>query len=102
MGVTLEKYNITQVSMNLTNYQITPIHVAFEEVKKEANRLGVEVIGSEIVGLVPLQALIQAGKFYSNNKETDEKKLVDIAIENLGLSYLNPFIPAEKIIEYMI
>lgn len=102
MGVTLEKYNITQVSMNLTNYQITPIHVAFEEVKKEANRLGVEVIGSEIVGLVPLQALIQAGKFYSNNKETDEKKLVDIAIENLGLSYLNPFIPEEKIIEYMI
>lgn len=102
MGVTLEKYNITQVSMNLTNYQITPIHVAFEEVKKEANRLGVEVIGSEIVGLVPLQALIKAGKFYSNNKETDEKKLVDIAIENLGLSYLNPFIPEEKIIEYMI
>lgn len=102
MGVTLEKYNITQVSMNLTNYQITPIHVAFEEVKKEANRLGVEVIGSEIVGLVPLQALIQAGKFYSNNKETDEKKLVAIAIENLGLSYLNPFIPEEKIIEYMI
>jgi glutamate formiminotransferase/formiminotetrahydrofolate cyclodeaminase len=102
MGVTLEKYNITQVSMNLTNYLITPIHVAFEEVKKEANRLGVEVIGSEIVGLVPLQALIQAGKFYSNNKETDEKKLVDIAIENLGLSYLNPFIPEEKIIEYMI
>jgi len=102
MGVTLEKYNITQVSMNLTNYQITPIHVAFEEVKKEANRLGVEVIGSEIVGLVPLQALIQAGKFYSNNKETDGKKLVDIAIENLGLSYLNPFIPEEKIIEYMI
>jgi len=102
MGVTLEKYNITQVSMNLTNYQITPIHVAFEEVKKEANRLGVEVIGSEIVGLVPLQALIQAGKFYSNNKETDGKKLVEIAIENLGLSYLNPFIPEEKIIEYMI
>lgn len=102
MGVTLEKYNITQVSMNLTNYQITPIHVAFEEVKKEANRLGVKVIGSEIVGLVPLQALIQAGKFYSNNKETDEKKLVDIAIENLGLCYLNPFIPEEKIIEYMI
>lgn len=102
MGVTLEKYNLTQVSMNLTNYQITPIHVAFEEVKKEAKRLGVEVVGSEIVGLVPLQALVEAGKFYSNNKESNEKKLVELAIENLGLSSLNPFIPEEKIIEYMI
>ncbi|MDF1612419.1 glutamate formimidoyltransferase [Stygiobacter electus] len=102
MGVTLEKYNITQVSMNLTNYNITPIHVAFEEVKKEANRLGIEVNGSEIVGLVPLQALLEAGKFYSSNKETSESKLVEIAIENLGLSSLNPFIPEEKIIEYMI
>ncbi|MCX7876153.1 MAG: glutamate formimidoyltransferase [Melioribacteraceae bacterium] len=102
MGVSLEKYNITQVSMNLTNYNVTPIHIAFEEVKKEAKRLGVEVNGSEIVGLVPLQALIEAGKFYSNNKETNEKKLVEIAIENLGLSSLNPFKPEEKIIEYMI
>ncbi len=102
MGVTLEKYNITQVSMNLTNFNVTPIHVAFEEVKKEAKRLGVEVTGSEIVGLVPLQALLEAGKFYSNNKETNERKLVDIAIEKLGLSSLNPFKPEEKIIEYMI
>lgn len=102
MGVTLEKYNITQVSMNLTNYHITPIHAAFEEVKKEANRLGVEVIGSEIVGLVPLEAMIEAGKFYTNSKETDEKKLVEAAIENLGLNSLNPFNPEEKIIEYML
>lgn len=102
MGVTLEKYNITQVSMNLTNYHITPIHAAFEEVKKEANRLGVEVIGSEIVGLVPLEAMIEAGKFYTNSKETDEKKLVEAAVENLGLNSLNPFNPEEKIIEYML
>lgn len=102
MGVTLEKYNITQVSMNLTNYNVTPIHVAFEEVKKEAKRLGVEVNGSEIVGLVPLQALLEAGKYYSKDKETNENKLVEIAIENLGLSSLNQFNPEEKIIEYMI
>ncbi|MCX6173556.1 MAG: glutamate formimidoyltransferase [Ignavibacteriales bacterium] len=102
MGVALEKYSISQVSMNLTNYNITPMHVAFEEVKKEAARLGVEVNGSEIVGLVPLEAMLQAGRFYSNGKEKDEKSLVNIAIEKLGLSALHPFKPEEKIIEYMI
>lgn len=102
MGVSLEKYNITQVSMNLTNYNITPIHVAFEEAKKEAERLGVEVNGSEIVGLVPKEALLQAGKFYSDGKFSDEDSLVELAIEKLGLSTLNPFIKNEKIIDYMI
>jgi len=102
MGVGLEKYGITQVSMNLTNYNVTPIHVAFEEVKKEVKRFGVEVNGSEIVGLVPLEALLQAGKFYTENKTNVEKELVEAAIEHLGLSALNPFKPEEKIIEYMI
>lgn len=102
MGVSLEKYNITQVSMNLTNYNTTPIHVAFEEVKKEAAKMGVEVDGSEIVGLVPLEALLQAGRFYSDGKEADEEKLVDLAIERLGLSTLNPFEKKSKIIDYMI
>lgn len=102
MGVALEKYNISQVSMNLTNYNVTPMHVTFEEVKKEAARLGVEVNGSEIVGLVPLEAMLQAGRFYSQGKEKDEKSLVNIAIEKLGLSALHPFKPEEKIIEYMI
>lgn len=102
MGVSLEKYNITQVSMNLTNYNVTPLHIAFEEVKKEAARLGAEVNGSEIVGLVPLEAILQAGKFYADNKTTEEKALVDIAIEKLGLSSLNPFLKKEKIIDYMI
>lgn len=102
MGVKLEKYGITQVSMNLTNYQITPIHIAFEAAKEEAKRLGVEVNGSEIVGLVPLEALLQAGKFYAGDKNYDEKSLVDLAIDSLGLSALNPFIKEEKIIDYMI
>lgn len=102
MGVALEKYNCTQVSINLTNYKVTPIHVAFEEVKKEAARLGVEVNGSEIVGLVPLEALLETGKYYSNGSVTDEKILIQLAIDNLGLSSLNPFIPEEKIIEYLI
>ncbi len=102
MGVMLEKYNITQVSMNLTNYNITAIHTAFEEVKKEAAKLGVEVNGSEIVGLVPLEALLLAGRFYTKNETTDESALVDAAIEGLGLNSLNPFIKEEKIIDYMI
>jgi glutamate formiminotransferase/formiminotetrahydrofolate cyclodeaminase len=102
MGVKLEKYNITQVSINLTNYNITPLHVAFEEVKKEAERLGVGVDGSEIVGLVPLEALLKAGNFYSDCKYTDENKLVELAIEKLGLNSLNQFNKKEKIIDYMI
>lgn len=102
MGVALEKYKITQVSMNLTNYNVTPIHIAFEEVKKEAARLGVEVTGSEIVGLVPLEALLLAGKFYAEGKNLDEKSLVDLAIEKLGLNDLHPFVKTDKIIDYMI
>jgi glutamate formiminotransferase/formiminotetrahydrofolate cyclodeaminase len=98
----LEKYNITQVSMNLKNYQITPLHIAYEEVKKEAERLGVEVTGSEIVGLIPLEAILMAGKYYSNNKINDEKSLVELAVEKLGLNKLNPFDPNKKIIDYMI
>lgn len=102
MGVSLEKHNITQVSMNLTNYNITPIHTAFEEVKKEVGKRGVEVMGSEIVGLVPLEALIQAGLYYANGRNLDEKSLVDLSIEKLGLSELNHFHKNEKIIDYMI
>jgi len=102
MGVSLEKYNLTQVSINLTNYTITPMHLAFEEVKKEAESLGVEVTGSEIVGLVPLDAILQTGKFYAHGKSLVENELVNLAIEKLGLSALNNFDPKEKIIDYMI
>ena len=102
MGVSLEKYHLTQVSINLTNYTVTPMHLAFEEVKKEAKRLGVEVTGSEIVGLVPLEAILQAGKFYSEGKSLSEVELVNLGIDKLGLSTLNTFYPKEKIIDYMI
>lgn len=102
MGVKLENHGITQVSMNLTNYTITPIHVAFEEVKKEAQRLGVEVTGSEIVGLTPLEALIQAGVYYANGQNFSEKDLVKLATDKLGLSSLNPFDADSKIIDYLI
>lgn len=102
MGVLLEKHNMSQVSMNLTNYKVTPVHVAFEEAKKEAERLGVKVTGSEIVGLVPLEAILMAGRYYAGGKYTDEESLVQLAIDKLGLSDLHPFNPKEKIIEYMI
>jgi glutamate formiminotransferase len=102
MGVSLEKHNITQVSMNLTNYTVTPIHIAFEEAKKEAERLGVRTNGSEIVGLVPLEALVISGKYYAEGKEMTDDELADLAIDKLGLSRLNPFIKEQKIIDYMI
>jgi glutamate formiminotransferase/formiminotetrahydrofolate cyclodeaminase len=102
MGVKLDNYHITQVSMNLTNFMVTPIHVAFEEAKKEAARLGVEVNGSEIVGLTPLAALLDAGKFYADGKSYSEEDLVKLAIEKLGLSTLAPFDPGTKIIDYLI
>lgn len=102
MGVALEQYNITQVSINLVNYKITPMHLVFEEVKKLAQELNVETDGSEIVGLVPLEAILEAGKFYADNSNLNEHELVDLAIKKLGLNSLHPFNPKEKIIEYMI
>jgi glutamate formiminotransferase/formiminotetrahydrofolate cyclodeaminase len=101
MGVLLEAHNIAQVSINLINYHVTPPHVAFEEVKKEAATLGVEVTGSEIVGLTPMEALEMAGKFYDTHS-TDQEKLVSIAAEKLGLSQLERFDPQKKIIEYQL
>lgn len=105
MGVSVERFNParggTQVSINLVDYEITPPHVAFEEVKKQAHTLGVEATGSEIVGLTPLKALLMAGKFY-NALETSEEKLIAIAIERLGLSRLEKFDPQKKVIEYQL
>lgn len=101
MGVSLEKFGITQVSINLVNYKITNMHQVFEAVKEEAQKFGVETWGSEIVGLVPLEAILEAGKFYKPDTN-DETELINAAIENLGLSNLAPFNPKEKIIEYLI
>lgn len=101
MGVLLEAHNIAQVSINLVNYHITPPHKAFEEVKRAAATLGVEVTGSEIVGLTPKEALVIAGRFYQPDVK-DEDTLVSAAIERLGLSQLDRFDPQKKIIEYQL
>jgi len=97
--------NIAQVSMNLLNFREVNLHDVFEAVKEEAKKLGVEVTGSEVVGLVPKESLVLAGKFYSqkhNLKIINEEELVLLSIEKLGLSNLYPFKPEEKVIEYMI
>lgn len=106
MGMLLARYHLAQVSMNVTNYIETPPHVAFEEVKKHAESLGAKVTGSEIVGLVPKAALTAAGVFYAEKQgmpvPTDDNKLIKIAIDSLGLSQLEEFIPQQKIMEYTI
>lgn len=99
MGVLLEAHHMAQVSINLVNYRITPPHVAFEEVRKQAASLGVEVTGSEIVGLTPKEALLLAGRYYSKDAALSEQELIDIAIEKLGLNQLEEFDAARKIIE---
>ena len=95
--------DIAQVSMNLLNYREVNLHDVFEAVKEEGEKLGVTTTGSEIVGLVPKESLVLAGKFYDYDKKvSDEEELVSIAIEKLGLSDLYPFKPEEKVIEYMV
>jgi len=97
--------NIAQVSMNLLNFKDVNMHHVYEKVKEEAAKHDVKVTGSEIVGLLPLESMLMAGRFYAeknNVKTSDEDELVNLAIENLGLSDLYPFIPDEKIIEYMV
>jgi len=104
MGVSLDKPDrkLTQVSMNVVNYKITAKpHEAYEEIKRLAEERGAKVTGSEIVGLIPLEAIMEAGSFYAP-EEKNQEKLIEIAIEKLGLSDLDQFIPEEKIIELMI
>ncbi len=101
MGVLLEAHDIAQVSINLVNYHVTPPHQAFEEVKKQAASLGVEVTGSEIVGLTPKEALILAGKHYAHGNSAEEK-LLAVAVDRLGLSDLEPFDLQKKVIEYQL
>lgn len=105
MGWYVDEYNMAQVTVNLNNYQVTPIHVLFEEVKKEASLLGVAVAGSEIVGVVPLEAILQTADYYINKENLfilDEDQKVRLAMERLGLNSVAPFVPQDKIIEYAV
>ncbi len=100
LGVSLEEHGIYQISTNLTNYKITPPHEVFEMVKRLSPEFG-EVLGSEVVGLIPRDAILAAGRFYSPSEKSEER-LVASAIDNLGLNSLKEFKPDKKIIEYLI
>ena len=106
IGWFIEEYGIAQVSMNMTNLATTPLHVAFDEVCRAADARGVRVTGTEIVGLVPKKALVEAGKYFLHKQHRStgvpERELVRIAIESMGLSNLKEFKPEEKIIEYIL
>ncbi len=103
MGVTLEGHGISQVSMNLLDVSSTPLHYAYEAVKSIAGDHGVEVCGSELVGLVPLSAMLESGTWYHDDAATaDESELVAAAISGLGLDSLGEFDPANRIIEWTI
>ena len=106
IGWYIEEYGIAQISMNLTNYKITSVHKAFEEVCKSADKRGLRVTGSELVGLIPLDAMLEAGKYFLQKQKrslgVSEEELIQIAIKSLGLDELSPFDPNKKIIEYKL
>jgi glutamate formiminotransferase / formiminotetrahydrofolate cyclodeaminase len=106
IGWYIEEYGMAQISMNLTNIQVTPMHIAFDEVCRAAAERGIRVTGSELVGLIPLQAMLEAGRYFLSKQQRSagvaEKELIRIAILSMGLDELGPFVPEERIIEYLL
>jgi glutamate formiminotransferase/formiminotetrahydrofolate cyclodeaminase len=106
IGWYIEEYGIAQISINLTNINQTPVHIAFDEVCKKADARGVRVTGSELVGLIPLKSMLDAGRYFLRKQKrstgVSERELIRIAVKSLGLDELGPFKPEEKIIEYML
>lgn len=106
IGWYIEEYGIAQVSMNITDIALTPLHIAFDEVSRAANERGIRVTGTEIVGLVPKRTLIEAGKYFLRKQHRSvgiaESEIIRIAVKSMGLDELKPFKPEEKVIEYML
>ncbi len=106
IGWYIEEYGIAQISINLTNINITPVHVAFDEVCNKAEERGMRVTGSELVGLIPLKAMLDAGRYFLKKQKrslgVDQDELLKIAIKSLGLNDLKPFNPKVKIIEFLL
>ncbi|MEA2043720.1 MAG: glutamate formimidoyltransferase [Bacteroidota bacterium] len=106
IGWYIEEYQIAQISMNLTDITITSVHEAYDEVYRCAGERGIRVTGSELVGLMPKKALLDAGKYFLQKQERSlgisEREIIKIAVKSLGLDELKPFIPEERIIEYML
>ena len=106
IGWFIQEYGVCQISMNLTNINITPIHIAFDEVVKKASDRGIRVTGSELIGLIPLKGMLDAGKYFLNKQKrsvgVSESELIKIAVKSMGLDELAPFNPNERIIEYVL
>jgi glutamate formiminotransferase / formiminotetrahydrofolate cyclodeaminase len=106
IGWYIEEYGFAQISMNLTDISVTPVHIAFDEVCRKAEARGVRVTGSEIVGLVPLRSLLDAGTYFLHKQQrsagVSDAELIRIAVRSMGLNEIHPFKPDEKIIEYIM
>jgi|TARA_B110000881_G_scaffold221591_1_gene252372 glutamate formiminotransferase/formiminotetrahydrofolate cyclodeaminase len=106
IGWYIEEFGISQISMNLTNINETPVHIVFQEVIKKADKRGVRITGSEIVGLIPLKSMLDTGKYFLKKQNRSigipEKDIIDIAIESLGLNQVKKFTPEKNIIEYFL
>lgn len=106
IGWYIEEYGIAQISMNLTNISVTPVHTAFDEVCRKAEARGVRVTGSELIGLIPLKSLLDAGRYFLTKQQrsagVSDEELIKIAVRSMGLNEIHKFNPEEKIIEYVM
>jgi glutamate formiminotransferase/formiminotetrahydrofolate cyclodeaminase len=106
IGWYIEEYGVAQISMNLTNISVTPVHIAFDEVCRKADARGVRVTGSELVGLIPLKALLDAGRYFLEKQQrssgVSDGELIKIAVKSMGLNDIHKFNPEEKIIEFVM
>lgn len=106
IGWFIDEYAIAQVSMNITDIAVTPLHVAFDEVCRAAGERGLRVTGTEVVGLVPKRALVEAGKYFLRKQQRStgiaEREIIRMAVKSMGLDDLKPFNPDEKVIEYLL
>jgi glutamate formiminotransferase/formiminotetrahydrofolate cyclodeaminase len=106
IGWFIEEYGVAQISMNLTNIRDTPVHIAFDEVCKKADQRGIRVTGSELVGLLPLDCLLDAGRYFLAKQQrslgVSDSELIKIAVKSMGLDELGPFEPEKRVIEYLL
>ena len=106
IGWFIEEYGVAQISMNLTNIRVTPVHNAFDEVCKKSEARGIRVTGSELVGLLPLGCLLDAGRYFLEKQQrstgVSESELIKIAVKSMGLDELGPFEPEKRVIEYLL
>ena len=106
IGWYIQEYGIAQISMNLTNISVTPVHIAFDEVCRKAEARGIRVTGSELVGLIPLKSILEAGRYFLARQQrssgVSDEELIKIAVKSMGLNDIHKFHPEEKIIEFVM